>query len=194
MSFKSTAMAGQDTFAFEVCGRKAEGRVLDIGSYNVCWCNNSYGLERIGWDALMVDLFRDEENLPKRKGTFIQGDATKLDWARILGTPSYWDYLSLDVDDATLDTLKALPLEQVRFGCITLEHDAYRLGNGPRDEMRKILAEHGYDLVCADVMIAYPEGKISAYEDWWCGADLLGEADQFRSEGKLWNEILKDVL
>lgn len=186
-------MFGQDVFAHEVTGRKTDGRCVDVGAYNLVMCNNSYALEQLGWECLMVDLFKDEENLPKRTGVFIQGDATKLDWHRILGD-SYWDYLSLDVDDATLDTLKMLPLRNVRFGCITIEHDAYRVGNGPRDEMRRILRSWDYDLVCADVTINYPDGSLIAVEDWWVTPELSAQANRFRSTGKLWDEILKEVI
>lgn len=184
----STSQAWQDIFAYEMCGHKTDGTFLDVGSYNVVCCNNSYGLERIGWRGLMVDVFRHTEALPRRTSPFLQADATKIDWLAEIGKaglPRTIDYLSLDVDEATLATLMSMPLSVLKFNVITVEHDAYKLGNGPRDMMRGILA--GYDLVCSDVLI----DGFGPFEDWYVDRKLSEKADRFRSHQKRFQEIIK---
>jgi hypothetical protein len=84
--------------------------------------------------------------------TWIDGDAP-------------YDYLSLDVDDATLATLQNIPLDRMRFKVITIEHDAYRVGPAPREAMREILTAAGYTLAVADVRCGGGE-----FEDWWIDA------------------------
>ena len=72
------------------------------------------------------------------------------------------DYLSLDVDEATLNCLKNLPLNDYKFKVITIEHDEYSQGPTKKLQMREILYSHGYTLDRPDVA---NEGNI--YEDWW---------------------------
>lgn len=190
MIFSSSSQAGQDVFAYEVCGRKKDGTFLDVGSYNVVCCNNSYALERVGWRGLMVDVFRDEENLPQRESQFVQANATNLDWLFQLeqaGLPEHLDYLSLDVDADTLATLANMPLRELRFNVISIEHDAYRLGPATRDNMRRVLKTFGYDLVCADVIIP----GFGEAEDWWCSPELSDQAKPFRCNGKPYTEIIR---
>jgi hypothetical protein len=59
-------------------------------------------------------------------------------------------YLSLDVDEATPVALGPI-LGARRFRCLTVEHDGYRFGFHRRDEMVERLAQHGYEVLCADV-------------------------------------------
>lgn len=194
MKLQSTAQAGQDVFAYEVTGQRKDGFVLDLGSYNVVMGNNSYALERIGWRCLMVDLFKDEENLHHRTSPFLQADARKVDWLSELKTammPMHIDYLSLDCDEATHEVLDGLPLNQITFDVITLEHDAYRFGNERRDAMRSTLLGRGYDLICADVKICIPNYVDGSFEDWYCSANLSRSADRFRCENKYWQEIVQ---
>lgn len=189
MTFNSCSQGGQDAFAYQVCERKKKGTFLDVGSYNVVCCNNSYALERIGWRGLMVDLFRDDENMPQRKSPLVQANATNLDWLFQLkqaGLPEHLDYLSLDVDTDTLNTLAGIPSPDVAFGVITVEHDAYLHGDFPRSSMRRILDSRGYDLVCADVLI---DGK--PWEDWWCHPTRSHLADRFRCKQTEWRDIVK---
>jgi len=80
--------------------------------------------------------------------------------------PDNVDYLSLDVNGASLNALNALPLERVRFKCITAEHDAYKHGDKLRKPMREILLSHGYSLYAPDVT-----DKGLEYEDWWVSDD-----------------------
>jgi hypothetical protein len=58
--------------------------------------------------------------------------------------------------------LKALPLDEYTFSCVTFEHDRYWYGDSVMHESREIFASHGYELKKADV--ACPHGP---YEDWY---------------------------
>lgn len=187
IAFKSYAQSGQDKFAYEVLGRKTDGTFLDVGAGHVTEKSNSYGLEQIGWRGLCIDLAPQGDVL--KRGAFLPADATVISWGSLLLKFGLWpliDYLSIDVDRATVNVLKRLPLDELKFNVITIEHDQYLVGDGPRAEMRDILKRAGYDLVCADV---HDQGL--AYEDWWCEPALKKQADHFRCEGKDWKDIFK---
>lgn len=198
--FKSYAQSGQDRFCYEVLGRKTDGTFLDVGAGHVTEKSNNYGLEQIGWRGLCIDL-NPQGDTSQRSSPFIRGDALNLDWENTLCAFSIgradgpstrnmlWpeiDYLSLDVDGATLDALRTLPLSELKFKVITCEHDSYRFGDDPRIAMRNILKSYGYDLVCADV---HDQGL--AYEDWWVAPSLSDSAKRFRCSGKDWKDIFK---
>lgn len=177
MEFKSRSQAGQDRFAFEVLGRPNKGSFLDIGANNPIDINNTYALEQMGWRGLLIDN-SEESKLAcrqKRLSPFMLADATKINWQERL-FDNHWathdspvrmvftyggeprdretllvDYLSLDVDEATVETMIQFPWERIRFRALTIEHDAYRFGNDRRDRMVKLLRQQGYEVLCADV-------------------------------------------
>lgn len=188
---KSHSQCGQDLFVHALLP-KLGGVFLDIGAWPFVDNSNSQALEQqMGWSGMMVDLLRD--GAEKRRAPFIQADATKINWLAELkkfGLPSLIDYLSLDVDEYTTETLLGLPLDQLKFRVLTVEHDSYWLGPGPRDKNRATLKAAGYDLVCEDVLVDYPEGERNAFEDWWVAPELSRAAERFRSKGKLWSEIV----
>lgn len=192
MEFKSNGQAGQDRFVWEVTGHKSDGFFLDIGANHPTSINNTYALEQQGWRGIMVDSERILSG-DGRKSPYLKADATQVQWLfqlRRYGLPRTMDYLSLDVDDATLNALLAIPLDQISFNVATIEHDFYRLGSKPRDQIRAIMNRAGYDMVCEDVMVHYPEGETNAFEDWWVSPALSVAAERFRSKGKLWSDIL----
>ncbi len=181
MDFKSRSQAGQDRFAFEVLGRPEKGTFLDIGANNPIDINNTYALEQMGWLGLLIDNSEQSKLAcqEKRLSPFMLADATKIDWSDKLlesrwatnppgqrkipfkydcdlsggyvGTSVLIDYLSLDVDEATLDTLRSMPLGKLRFRVVTIEHDAYRFGEMRRDQMIDVLVKNGYEILCPDV-------------------------------------------
>jgi len=191
---KSYSQAAQDVFVRYLLG-DWPGKFIDIGCCHPTELSNTFALEASGWRGLLVDNDPGAAALCRqhRKSRVIEGDATKVDWLAEL--PSlHWspgapiDYLSLDVDAATLAVLQSLPLNEVWFQIITIEHDKYRFGPGPQDAMRRILRdERSYDLVCADVCSA--DGQ--AFEDWYVCRNLSRQADPIRCEGKRWTEIFQ---
>jgi hypothetical protein len=190
MSINSHSKAGQDIFAHRLV--PGGGTFLDIGSNHPTVINNTFALEQLGWGGLLLDndeYCRQISHI--RKAPFIFGDVTKTDWFAVLrdhdlsGEPI--DYVSLDVDSATLSTLENLLKYKVRFRCATIEHDSYRFGPGPRDEMRRMLDEAGYRLLCKDV---HDDGV--PFEDWWVDWETMNTpaAEKMRCEGLDWKAIV----
>lgn len=188
----SHSQAGQDLFVRQVLG-DISGTFLEIGTNNPVEINNTYELEQAGWRGLLVDNSVDSMLACEkhRKSAFLLTDAAKpQDWIAALRQaeeinhgaslhpPRYVDYLSLDIDEATLACLSNLPLADLRFRVITLEHDNYRFP-GRRDAMLDILRHHKYDVLCADVC---DQGL--SFEIW--AVDPLmtdpGEAAKFRRD------------
>jgi|SRR5688572_19457912 len=197
MKFHSASQAGQDVFCYEVSGQAKNLSFLDVGSYNVVSCSNSYALERIGWRGLMVDIFKDEENLPRRKSPFLQADARNVNWQHELTVAGLWPhvtYLSLDCDGATLEVLGGLPLHELSFDVITIETDEYVNGQEPKGTILECLKGHGYDIVCPDVKIEIPGYINGPFEVWAVAPSLSRAADRFRCEGKYWQQILEGCL
>lgn len=152
------SQSGQDKFAYEVVGSK--GTFLDIGCREPS--SNTRSLEQMGWTGWLIDNAPDTaQTVEGRTSPLMIEDATKLDYSFL---PDHVDYLSLDIDSNSLDALKALPLDRVRFKVITIEHDdyAYPEGESPRKEMREILWGHGYSLARPNVADQGLE-----YEDWF---------------------------
>lgn len=149
------SQSGQDEFAYFTTNKKEHCTFLDIGSGGPT--SNTRALEELGWTGWRVDVAPDLNC--RRVSTFFIADATEMLFNFL---PSYVDYLSLDVDDESYHALLALPLDRVRFGCITAEHDFYRFGETLRTPMRKCLERHGYSIMWKDV-----EDQGLIYEDWW---------------------------
>jgi hypothetical protein len=185
------SQAAQDRFVNEVLikpERMFGGTFLDIGCCHPSELSNTLALELRGWHGTLVDVDPGAIEMCRelRKSPAILADATALDFTDYV--EPVVDYLSLDVDGATLATLENLMRSKVQFRVITIEHDAYRFGNAPRAAMRRILQQKGYELICADV--SSTEGL--PFEDWWVFPPLMKtkEYERFRCSGKKWTEIL----
>ena len=195
--FKSHSQAGQDIFVKRMLidtGICPIGFYLDIGCNHPFDLSNTYALEQQGWtgllmdnDAVAVEMCRKERSA---KNFIAQADATKYKFEGWIGNlkPGGIDYLSLDVDFCTSDTLtNMLANTDLVFRVATIEHDSYRFGPGPRDYMRGLMREAGYELICQDVSHGgHP------YEDWWATPSLVDMkvADKFRSIGQEGIEIV----
>lgn len=167
------AEAGQDHFAYEMCHRKTNGTFIDIGCNEPIRWNNTYALEEIGWRGIGLDI--EPSYVPmwakERQSPFCLADATTFDWARIfphLTAPL--DYLSLDIDENPERNLATRILENLFaagmvFRCATIEHDGYRFGDHPREEIRALMIANGYTCAYANVEIRQGCGK--PFEDWW---------------------------
>lgn len=180
MKFISQSQAGQDEWVNRLLPKP--GLFLDVGSGHPTNISNTAALERIGWsgyaideDAPSVELYAKER--PNTRA--LRGDARTIHWTSCLSTNKF-DYLSLDVDEAQVDALKNLLAHHVTFKVATIEHASYLYGNGPRDEIRKLLRGAGYHLLCEDV--AYG-GNV--YEDWWVDLKQVSPVKAFalRSRG-----------
>ena len=160
---KSNSQAGQDLWVVE---RIADpGTFLDVGCNHPFEWSNTALLEDLGWRGWGVDVAINREDWAKRPGTVaIQADATVLDYREIAGTLSV-DYLSLDIDHASLAALQRILECGVTFSVATVEHDAYRFGDELREGQRRLLLDAGYRMERADV---YADGFPGfPFEDWW---------------------------
>jgi len=189
------SQAGQDRLAYALLVEptdKHNGSFLDIGANHPVKLSNTYMLEELGWrgllvdcDAYCLDLLRTQ-----RKSPVLAADATNCDWKKTLTDAGLWptiDYLTLDCDENSAKALAGLPLGELAFSLITIEHDAYRFGNGLRDQERAVLHSAGYDLLCADV-----HSNRCCFEDWWVKPDRIDmvRAERYRSIAQAWTFVL----
>lgn len=167
----------QDMFCLAVLNGKRNGTFLEIGAFHPEFLSNSLLLERdYGWEGVSVDYDASVEPQFReygRKAKFITGDATKLDYNKILsGITDYrCDYLQLDIEPniQTLNCLKILHLDNFRFSYISYETDVYdptnsfEYNDAIRRESREILQSHGYILVNGNVENLGND----PFEDWY---------------------------
>ena len=164
---KSYSQCGQDLYAFEKTNNKKNGYYIEIGAYHPTDISNTKMLEELGWRGISFetrqDLLQDWRAI--RSNNLIICNATNFDFKKCFhdnNVPKVIDYLSLDIDEGTLDCLKILPLKDYNFRVITLEHDEYSQGPIKKNMMREILYSYGYKLDKPDVA---NDGNV--YEDWW---------------------------
>ena len=192
------SQAGQDRFVYGITGGLSTGTFLDIGCGLPEDISNTYALEQLGWRGLLIDIAPDiaERVAAKRVSPFVCADVTKIDWAEALAKhklprfPQTVDYLSFDVDEAGVAAFARMPWPALRFRILTVEHDAYRFGDGPRQAMRATLRRLGYDLLCPDVSNLRADLE---FEDWWVdpGSVDMTMAERFRTKtATLWTEIV----
>lgn len=193
MLTKSYSQAGQDRFVHALLPYTS-GTFLDVGSCHPIEKSNTYALEQLGWTGVLVDSDPGVVELtPKhRTSRFVSGDATDAELLRNLplryGVGDVIDYFSLDVDNATSLVVGRFPWLRWRFRVMTIEHDSYRFGNGPRDTMRRVLQALGYYLLCADVC---DQGL--AFEDWWVHPTHIQVSDEVMPVGADWREVVAAV-
>jgi len=154
-----------------------------------------------GWKGLSID-YQDfgEEFAKKRKNPFLYGDATSVKWDTVVAEYPFMqktiDYISFDVDEATMPAVAHFPWDKIRFATMTIEHDQYRFGTTTRDYIRRVLVDHGYSLICGDVVM--PDSateKYGAFEDWWADLKCVDTvaAEQIRCDGLSYLEIFKKI-
>ena len=168
------SQAQQDEFAANILNFKRDGHYLDIGCGTYDSSNNSYFFEtELNWKGICIDNCPSlVEGYNKRNCYFLNTCAAQVDYKSFFiekGFPTRFDYLSVDVDDSSLASLKKLPLDEYRFSVITIEHDAYRLGDSLRNNERFELEKYGYIQLFSDVKVPLYCGGAPdcAFEDWW---------------------------
>lgn len=193
MNLQSRSQSGQDIWVFEMTEHKTSGFYVDIGCNDPEFHSNTFALEQMGWNGLLVDVVGGCE---KRKGVFVLCDATRPNDRLKFNydcMPTVVDFLSLDVDDALIPVFTSIPWDHSIFRTICLEHDTYRKGEAERDKTRVLLKAMGYILVCADVCVDWPNPESrSPYEDWWCSPEHVNPdlIKRYQSEGAYWKDII----
>jgi hypothetical protein len=177
MLSNSKSQAKQDIFVYAL-SKKDNGRFFDIGSHDPIRINNTYALEQIGWKGYLFDIDSSWESLTTetRRSKFICTDVQLYNWDSFLDQEGIvgatFDYLSFDVDHASLATLKRFPFEKIQFNICTIEHDRYRFGVDVATEMRTIMLQNGYKILCKDICNnGYP------YEDWYVHSSFMSDSE-----------------
>lgn len=188
----------QDMFVLSVLDGKKGGTYLEIGSGDPFIHNNTALLEKeFSWKGISIDnspglCYNFRQN---RHNTVICADATEIGYRDLFDkhcVDNVIDYLQIDCDEASIEILKRLPLESHKFGVITFEHDAYRLGTGIRDEARSILEKHGYVLLVND--LAFTE--LCSYEDWYVHPDIVNIKPEMRTKKDInfvWDYFMEEL-
>lgn len=195
MNFQSHSQAGQDRFVNFLL-QKLDGTFVEIGCAHPTELSNTYGLEQLGWRGIGLDSSESAVDLCRQqrgqRSQFLCADATNFNWPDTLALaafPRIIDYASVDVDEHTHEALRRL-VESGRFGfrVLTVEHDAYQRGDRLRIPNRQLLAEAGYELLCADV-----HNTGCPFEDWYVARSYVDmeKAERFRSTGLDWQEVLR---
>ena len=195
----SLSQAGQDVFPRHLIRRP--GTYLDIGSFRPTYHNNTYALEKEGWTGLSMDCQEFSlEFAAKRKNLFYCTDVTTVNWDDVIQRCPFMqhtiDYISFDVDEATMPAVAHFPWDRIRFATMTIEHDQYRFGTATRDHIREVLTNHGYSLICADVVMPdTATDKYGAFEDWYADLNFVNAAaaEQIRCDGLTYLEIFKKI-
>ena len=138
----------QDAVALLLLGKN--NYYLDIGCGDYMDRNNTRLLEENGWRGILIDKdsFNYSSNPRKNSSIYVADCTDKDSILNILekeNAPKTIDYISLDIDQHSLDALYALPLDKYRFKFLTFEHDLYADPshpfhvNHPHGEWRKCL-------------------------------------------------------
>ena len=191
----SYSQAGQDIFVIRLLKEKVKGIFLEIGAYHPTDLSNSYLLEsKYDWKGICIDIDEELESLfnSQRKCFFISQNAVEINYKELfdeVGIKSF-DYISFDVDKATLQTLKNFPLKEYPAAVITYEHDCYGHGDDDKNESRKIFEDLGYVRLCSDV-----KHNGNPFEDWYYNPRMLSltakEIKKYTCEGLEYTEILE---
>jgi len=194
MNFISNSQAAQDAFAYFMCGDN--GYFLDVGSYDPIKANNTYQLEKKGWDGICFDIDDYNDSYQNvRKSRFIQSDVRTTNFKKLFNdfnTQSLIDYISIDVDDATNDFLSNFPFYKYEFKVITF--DSYRRGDELKNKSREFFKNLGYTLICSDVKVTY-ETENDAFEDWYVNEKYVDEnkTNYLKCEGLHFKNILNKI-
>jgi len=176
---KSRSQAHQESFVLNVLNEKTNGFYLELGAGWPTKNSNTYLLEsEYNWSGISFenDLVRAENYNSIRKNKTLCEDAISFDYLNYFlsnDVPTQLDYLQMDIHpaEATLEALKALPMDKYRFSVITYEHNGYdNISN--KIESQKILSDLGYVLVVEDLKYFS-----IAFEDWWVDPKVVEYKD-----------------
>lgn len=189
--------AKQDEFVARALNFKRNGYYIDIGSCSAIGSNNTFFFEGLGWNGLCVELNSGyNDSYKERRCNYINGDALKIDYLSVLKAlnfPSVIDYLSVDIDQLSFDALTKIPHNEYKFKIITIEHDAYHLGESYRIKQRDYLNGMGYELIVGNIFVeqkGYPQ--FSPFEDWWMRPEYFDRSflDKIKSENIYPTELI----
>ena len=191
-NIKSISQAGQDVFVFNFLER-ASGFFLDFGCgdglNNPCG-NNTYFLEKNGWQGLSVDNSNSAISnfFQSRKTKAVCQDLTVVNINDFLSNNNcnqVIDYLSFDIDEATEKVLESFPLENFKFKIITFEHDLYHKGDALKN-LAFSKFKKDYEILIENVTL----DNYGPYEDWYIHKELCDKMNKIFLKNLTPNEVL----
>lgn len=147
----------QDMFVLACLGGKKNGTYLEVASGHPFIHNNTALLETMfNWKGISVEWSAHlaYDFAQQRNNTIINANALEIDFEELLVKhcmENTIDFLQIDADDSSIQVLRNMPFHRFKFNVIQFGHDAYRLGDGVRQESRRILESHGYQLICGNL-------------------------------------------
>ena len=173
------SQAYQDMFVLTMLNGKKNGTFVEIGAYDEKNISNTYLLEKeFKWTGISIDINDINKSFEEndRKSHLVIQDALKINYERLFiekKLPNNIDYLQLDIEPPlnTLNCLKRIPFDKYKFSVITYETEIYYASKDIKDESRRILKNHGYELIVGDVCNTGGD----PYEDWYIHPELVSE-------------------
>jgi len=192
----SNSQSGQDLFVAKLI-KNNKPYFVDIGCWEPITLNNTFYLEKNGWDGISLDITDLTTEWSIRKSKFVKANALEIDYATLFNennAPKVIDYLTIDIEgngDRFLTLKKVLESDR-EFKIITIEHDSYR-GYELTEAIpqRELLTSKGYFLLCSDVTLSG-----NPFEDWWINPKYFDESEyiHLKCDKTDYNEILKKLI
>ena len=169
-----TGKEQQDIFAYMLLGKKAT--FLDVGCYHPIQWNNTYALEQIGWNGILVDIEQKWVDMCKahRRSQVLKADVSSKNFVPALQSlweSKHFDYISMDADSGNVRGLEGLLKNGFTFNVMTYEHDSYQYGDERKSSSVSLLQQHGYFCLFEDVMCT---NQNLVWEDWWINPSFFG--------------------
>ena len=170
----------QDRFAYYLIGKK--GTFLDIGCYNPVQWNNTKALEEIGWTGLLFDIKEEWISLVQqhRLNPGFCVDVTDKAFVDTLNenlSNKTIDYISLDVDDASISALNNVLESDIEFKCMTFEHCLFEEPK-QKQNSKDILEARGYTVLFENVLCDLSHDgyeELQPFEDWWINTKYFNQ-------------------
>lgn len=189
---------GQDDFALALCGQNKF--FVDLGMGNPHHGNNTVLLEGAGWTGHCFEInlascdVCNKMRMNPAHCIDLRHDSIEpiLD---VNKAPRLIDFISFDVDDATIPAIKNFPFETYSFAVMCFEHDSYGLKPSlSQDTMVARLAPWPkYVRVAQDVCFEDQNGTRHAFEDWWVNSEIIDVTKLTFHVGAAWFEILRSI-
>ena len=191
---------GQDQFAHLLIGNR--GTFLDLGCNHPYGGNNTAALEYLGWNGVVVDYQDRWVSLHQmtRAAHVLQADTASpkfiADLREISPTLTF-DYISVDVDEASIGTLRLLIDSGTTFKCMTFEHSLYEDPN-QKNFSKSVLREKGYTILFEDVLCDLSHDGYTSpqpFEDWWIDPTAFPESLlEMKGSHMLHREIIEKLV
>jgi hypothetical protein len=210
IKYYNNSKEGQDIFAEFLINDQRKKTFLDLGCNHPITHNNTYYLENKGWNGIITDIDSNLEQLyieSKRKCLFRIVDLSDpiqlndLCDFYIENFGNYVDFLSFDVDAATMKVLNNFPFDKLSFGVMCFEHDTYHQNqsNERKTAMITKLSEFP-NYKCIVDGLGFHHKKIDntielrVHEDWWVNTDVFSEnVMKYYSKNIFWEDYIKYI-